>query len=118
MNRKPVPPDPPRRVGHPDEHFPYKRDAVEQALAENAPAGPDGPDDDSRRVADFVSVPLIDATAAYVAAQEKHLTEPSADNAREYKATAENLRAARQFHRRNRVTDAGQPLMRINGEVR
>ena len=90
------------RLADPGEHFPYKHDAVTALLDENPPAGPGGEDDDSRRVSDFMSPRIADATQAYVQAQESYLSDPGDATLAAYQEAADDLVAARRAHRRKR----------------
>jgi hypothetical protein len=90
------------RLNDPDEHFPYKQDVARALLDEDPPAGPNGPDDASRHVSDYISGDIIDATAAYVAAQQAYLEDRSLANRDAYHAARDELVAARLDHRVNR----------------
>lgn len=90
------------RLADPGEHFPYKHDEVVQLLDENPAAGPDGEDDDSRRVSDFMSTRIADASQAYVQAQESYLGDPGDATLATYQEAADDLVAARRAHRRKR----------------
>lgn len=90
------------RLADPGEHFPYKHDAVTALLEDNPAAGPAGEGDDSKRVSDFMSVRIAEATAAYVGAQEAYLRDPGDVTLAEYQSAAEDLQAARKTHRRKR----------------
>lgn len=90
------------RLNDPGEHFPYKHGEVTALLEENPPAGPNGPDDDSMRASDHMSQQIADATRLYVEAQEAFLRNPGDATQAEYQAAAENLAAARAYHRRGR----------------
>lgn len=90
------------RLADPGEHFPYRHDAVTALLAENPPAGPKGEGDDSKRVSDFMSTRIADATQAYVAAQQAYLENPGDATLAEYQEKTDDLTAARRAHRRKR----------------
>lgn len=88
------------RLADPGEHFPYKHATVTALLEENPPAGPNG--DDGKRVSDFMSTRIADASAAYIDAQETYLGDPGDATLAEYQSAAEDLVAARKTHRRKR----------------
>lgn len=90
-----------KRLSDPDGHYPYKLDEA-LALDLDAPAGPNGPDDTSRKVGDFINADIARATAAYVEAQEAYVRNPGDGTRAEYEATRDELIEARQAHRRNR----------------
>ncbi len=90
------------RLADPGEHFPYKHDVVTALLEENPPAGPSGEGDDSKRVSDFMSVRIADATRDYVAAQEEYLRNPGDATLAAYQEATDDLAAARRAHRRKR----------------
>jgi hypothetical protein len=90
------------RLNDPGEHFPYKHDTVVALLEENPPAGPNGADDDSRRVADFMSPRIADASRDYIAAQEAYLRDPGDATLAAYQEATDDLVAARRSHRRRR----------------
>lgn len=90
------------RLADPGEHFPYKHDTVTALLEENPPAGPSGDGDDSKRVSDFMSVRIADASAAYIDAQEVYLGDPGDATLANYQEKADDLVAARLAHRRKR----------------
>lgn len=93
------------RLDDPGEHFPYKHEAVSALIAENPPAGPQGPDDDRVVVRDMISQPIADASRNYIEAQAAYLASPGDGTEIAYKAAAEDLVAARQAHRANRPAD-------------
>jgi hypothetical protein len=86
------------RLDDPDDHFPYKLDEG-LALDLDAPAGPNGPDDDSLTVRDFITHDLVRATAKYVEAQATYLADPGDGTKGAYEAARDELVAARQDHR-------------------
>jgi hypothetical protein len=96
------------RLDDPDEHFPYKRDAVRQLLDEDPPMGPgvpggqDGTQDRSRTVSDYITPDIADATADYIDAQAAYLADVSDENRQAYDAARDRLQAARLDHRQNR----------------
>jgi hypothetical protein len=90
------------RLADPDEHYPYKADAVAQLLEENPAAGPAGPDDDSKRATDFMSTRVADASAAYIEAQAAYLRDPGDATLADYQEATDDLVAARRVHRRRR----------------
>lgn len=91
------------RLDDPDDHFPYKLDDVRAALAEDAPAGPNGPDDDVIKTSDLMSDDIAAASARYIEAQARVLTDTSPEAKRDYDAAADALVAARRYHRRGRT---------------
>lgn len=91
------------RLADPGEHFPYKHDEVLALLQENPPAGPGGENDDSRRVSDFMSTRIADATKAYVEAQAAYLKNAGDATLADYQEAADDLSAARRAHRRKRA---------------
>lgn len=91
------------RLADPGEHFPYKHAEVSALVADNPPAGPDGPDDDRVRVEDYMTQEIADATRDYVDAQAAYLAEPGDATLPAYDTAREDLVAARQAHRANRV---------------
>lgn len=93
--------DPPE-LADPAGHFPYKQAAALALVEENPPAGPDGPDDDRVRVEDFLTTDLIEATDAYVSAQEDYYRDPGEGTLDLMNQAAADLVAARQKHRANR----------------
>lgn len=92
----------PDRLHDPGEHYPYKHDHVSALIAENPPAGPDGPDDDRVRVEDYISQPIADATRDYIDAQAAYLTDPGDATRAAYEQAKADLQAARAAHRENR----------------
>lgn len=93
----------PDRLRDPDEHYPYKHEHVRELIAENPPAGPDGPDDDRVRVEDYISPEIADATRDYIDAQAAYLEDPGDATRAEYEQAKQGLQAARQAHRANRT---------------
>lgn len=90
------------RIGDPDGHYPYKYDeAMELDL--DAPAGNAGPGDRSKVLGDYISPEIIEATAAYVSAQEAYVLDPGDGTRAAYEGTRDELIAARQTHRQGRV---------------
>jgi hypothetical protein len=79
-------------------HFPYKHDAVLAAVRDDAPAGPDGPDDDRVRAGDFMNEDVANASAEYVEAQAAYYTSGDADSLH----AAQRLVDARRAHREGR----------------
>lgn len=106
------------RLADPDEHFPYKHAAVTGLVEENPPAGPNGPDDDTVRVEDFMSQEIADATRDYVEAQEAFLRDPGDGTRAAYDATRDALVAARRAHRVNRTDENGDPIPTITAMPR
>lgn len=90
------------RLNDPNEHFPYKHDEVSRLIAENPPAGPEGPDDDRVRVEDFITQDIADATRDYIDAQAAYLEDPGDATRADYHRARDELTAARQAHRVNR----------------
>ena len=90
------------QLNDPGEHFPYKQGAATSLLEANPPAGPNGPGDTTRRISDYISQAIIDASAAYVAAQQAYLEDPSQENREAYHACRDELIAARIDHRTGR----------------
>lgn len=96
------------RLADPEEHFPYKRQAVDDLLNRATPMGPGSPNGDpgdndrSRTVADYITADIANATGEYVKAQAAYLEDPSDDNRAEYDAARDRLQAARLDHRANR----------------
>jgi len=90
------------RLNDPNDHFPYKHEEAAALVADNPPMGPDGPEDDAVRAEDFLSSEIVDATAAYVAAQADYLNDPGDGTQALVDQTAAELVAARQAHRVNR----------------
>ncbi|BAL87305.1 hypothetical protein AMIS_20850 [Actinoplanes missouriensis 431] len=88
------------RLADPDEHFPYKHEAVTALVAENPPAGPNG--DDSKRVSDYMSQRIADASEQYIAAQAAYLGDPGDGTLAAYQAATDALISARKAHRRQR----------------
>jgi hypothetical protein len=98
------------RLADPDEHFPYKHEEALAALDADTPMGPGTPDgidgaaDTSRTIADYLTRAIVDASAAYVAAQEAYLRDRNEDTLAEYERTRDELVATRLDHRQNRGT--------------
>ena len=90
------------RLADDGEHFPYRHDAVTALVAENPPAGPDGPDDDRVRLEDFMSQEIADASQRYIEAQQAYLADPGDGTRAGYESAKSALAAARQAHRVNR----------------
>lgn len=96
------------RLNDPEEHFPYKRQAVDDLLNRAVPMGPGSPNgdtgesDNSRTVADYISADIANATAEYITAQAAYLEDPSDETRGEYDAARDRLQAARLDHRGNR----------------
>jgi hypothetical protein len=90
-----------KRLDDPDGHYPYKLDDA-LALDWDAPAGPNGPDDTSRRVSDFLTEDLAHATARYVDAQAAYVEDPGDGTKAAYDSARDQLIAARQAHRQGR----------------
>lgn len=96
------------RLADPDEHFPYRYDAVVAMLDDAPPMGPgvpdgiDGADDTARMIDDYMSRGIADATRDYVAAQAAYLADPSTENHMTYDTARDRLQAARLDHRQNR----------------
>lgn len=90
------------RLADPGEHFPYKHDAVTALLDENPAAGPNGDDDDSRHVSDFISRRIVDASQAYIEAQQAYLKDPGDATLAAYQEATDDLVSARRAHRRKR----------------
>lgn len=96
------------RLNDPEEHFPYKRQAVDDLLNQAKPMGPgspngdDGQNDNSRTVADYISADIANATQEYIDAQAAFLEDPNEDTKGEYDAARDRLQAARLDHRANR----------------
>lgn len=101
------------RLADPDEHFPYKHEVVVDLVDKNPPMGPEGPKDASVSAEDFMTRRIADASAAYIAAQEEHLLDPSPATASAYEAAKDDLVAARRTHRRARVDADGKPVAAI-----
>lgn len=87
------------RIDNPDEHFPYKREVALRALETPPDPGTNNHPEDR-----YTSEQIIEASAAYVAAQEKVLENPNVENRRAYRKAAEALAVARQEHRADRVS--------------
>lgn len=96
------------RLADPDEHFPYKLDAALAAIDEGGPmgpgipGGPDGNQDSSREIGDYLTAAIAQASAAYVAAQETYLRDRTPDTLAEYQRARDELVATRLDHRQNR----------------
>lgn len=96
------------RLNDPDEHFPYRHDAVVALLDAGTAMGPgipgqlDGADDTSRTIDDYTSRAIADASRDYIDAQAAFLTDPSPANRDAYAAARDQLVAARLDHRQNR----------------
>lgn len=80
-------------------HFPYKLDTALAVVAEDAPAGPGGPDDDRARTGDFLDEAIARASRDYIEAQAAHFTTGDADTFDAMQAAAERLVEARRVHR-------------------
>lgn len=100
------------RLADPDEHFPYKHEAVLALIEENPPMGSgmpgefDGTEDNSRAVSDYITEAIADASRDYIDAQAAYLADPSDDTLKaEYDATRDRLLAARLDHRAARGTE-------------
>lgn len=83
-------------------HFPYKHDAALDVVRDDAPAGPDGPDDDRVRGGDFLSEDIVNATADYVEAQAAYYTSGDAESLSAMQEAALRLVEARIAHREGR----------------
>ena len=94
-----------QRLDDPDGHYPYKLDEA-LALDLDAPAGPNGPDDRSRVVGDFITYDVAEAAAAHVEAQGEYVKNPGDGTRAEYEATRDALVAARRQHRAGRPGSA------------
>jgi len=97
------------RLDDPEEHFPYRRDDALAALRE----GPE-PGTNNHPQHWYTSEQIIEATAAYVAAQQAHLEDITDDAKREaYRNAASDLDIARGLHRSGRpnapLAVAGNP---------
>jgi hypothetical protein len=93
------------RQGHlndPDEHFPYRHSEVAELVEANPPMGPNGEDDDSFRVEDYMSQEIADASRDYIDAQQDYLRDPGDATRAEYDRTRDALLAARRAHRARR----------------
>ncbi|HYN95406.1 MAG TPA: hypothetical protein VES42_16280 [Pilimelia sp.] len=93
------------RLNDPDEHFPYKHQAVSELIAEDPPARPDpvGDPGDDRRISDYISQDIADASQAMIEAQAAHLADASDEGLRQaYEDSKTALVQARQAHRANR----------------
>lgn len=90
------------RLNDPDGHFPYKLDAALGAIRANAPAGPEGADDDRANVRDYLSEDIAYASEALVKAQAEFLQNGNEDNRVKYTQAKEALVEARRAHRANR----------------
>lgn len=91
------------RLNDPDEHYPYRHDAVCALVNENPPMGPDGEDDDRVSAEDFMSQEIADASRDYIDAQAAYLTDPGDATREAYEAAKAELQAARAAHRANRT---------------
>lgn len=89
-------------IDDPSGHFPYKIDRALRAVREDAPAGPDGPDDDRVRTGDFLDEAIAQATNEYVQAQAEHFRTDTAETLEVMQAAAERLVEARRAHRDGR----------------
>lgn len=101
------------RLADPDEHFPYKTADAKAALKRRM--APDASTKDDVTGADYTSTRIIEASEAYVTAQEAYLSDPSRANRSAYEAARDDLVAARRTHRRSRVDDDGNPIGNIVG---
>lgn len=101
------------RLADPDEHYPYRHDHVSALIAENGPAGPEGPDDDRATVGDFINQDIADASKTYIEAQAEYLKAPTDVTDGIYRQATEALVAARQRHRRLRVN--GTNVVAVRG---
>jgi hypothetical protein len=96
------------RLSDPDEHFPYRHDAVVDLIAADPPMGPglpggtDGTDDTSRTVHDYITRAIADASRDYIAAQAAWLADATGGNWAAYEAARDRLVAARLDHRQAR----------------
>jgi hypothetical protein len=98
------------RLADPDEHYPYKHDAVSTLIADNPGMGPEGPGDMAAQAEDFMTQRIADASAAYIDAQAAYLADSSRGKREAYEAAKEDLVAARKAHRRSRVDSEGRPV--------
>jgi hypothetical protein len=105
----------PARLDDPDEHYPYKHEHVRRLVTENKRFGPNGPGDDSVETTDVLSPAIVEATAAYVAAQATFVASQSSEDRAAYRARRDELTAARRAHRVNRLDDQGRPVHAIIG---
>lgn len=102
------------RLADAAEHYPYKLAEVTALREENPPAGPQGPGDDTARISDYISFPIIDASAAMIDAQGAMLLDPTSPEAyAAYKGSQESLVEARRRHRANR--GSGPNVVAIRG---
>jgi hypothetical protein len=96
------------QLADPDSHFPYKREQVLDAL-HTPPA--EGTNNHPEHW--YTSEAIIDASAAYVQAQEAYLKDPGDATKEAYNEAARGVVAARQAHRRGRpaapLAVAGDP---------
>lgn len=90
------------RLDDPDEHYPYKHEEVSALIAENPPAGPNGPEDDRLRIRDMISQPIADASRDYIDAQAAYLADPSEETKAAYDVARDVLVEARRRHRADR----------------
>jgi hypothetical protein len=96
------------RLNDPNEHFPYKRQDVDDLLNRVTPMGPGSPNGDtgeadtSRTIVDYISADIANATGQYIDAQAAYLEDPSEDTKDEYDAARDRLQAARLDHRASR----------------
>lgn len=96
------------RLNDPEEHFPYKRQAIDDllnqapAMGPGSPNGDTGESDNSRTVADYISADIATASKEYIDAQAAFLSDPSESNRAEYEAARDRLQAARLDHRAKR----------------
>lgn len=105
----------PARLDDPDDHYPYKHEHARRLLDEGERFGPNGPDDRSVEITDVLTPTIVDATAAYVAAQEAFVASQTPEDRTAYRAARDALTAARREHRANRVDDQGRPVHGIIG---
>lgn len=94
------------RLADPGEHFPYRREAAQDAIDDDAPLTVWAWD--PRRglaptlasTAEVLTEALADATGAFIAAQEAYLRDPGTEAA--YRDAQDALVAARRAHREHR----------------
>ncbi len=91
------------RLTDPGEHFPYKRDDATAALETPPEAGTHNHPGHW-----YTSAGIIDATGAYIAAQETLLRDGTPKAKTAYDRAAEDLVAARREHRASRAGTAIQ----------
>lgn len=105
------------RLADPDEHFPYK-DADAKAALKRKNMGPDAGEKEDVTGADFLSQRIVEASSAFIAAQEAYLREPTAASHSAMEAAQDDLIAARRTHRRGRVDADGNPVANVVGTTR